>query len=326
MEATQATARICDACNAPCAKAGKRADGLQRYRCASCGKTYSDAKEQDNLFASKQAVDDSKAILALQLLVEGNSVRSTERITGIHRDTISALLVKAGEKCQRLMAERIANIPVRDIQCDEIWSFVGKKESRRVLGDKDYHFIGDAWTFIGIERHTKLVLAYELGKRNTKSACRFMQKIALATSPEHHFQISTDGFAPYEYAIGTQLEDRVDYGQLIKVFKNPTPEEQRRYSPARITSVTAKEVMGDPEYDLICTSHIERQNGSLRQWCKRLTRLTYAFSKKWGNLDAALALHFAYYNFCRIHRSIRMTPAMASGITGHVWSLAELLA
>jgi transposase-like protein len=140
MEATQKTTQICETCLRPCAKAGKRADGLQRYRCAGCGKTYSDANVQDNLFASKQAVDDSKALLALQLLVEGNSVRSTERITGLHRDTITALLVKAGEKCKALMAERIANIPVRDVQCDEIWGFVGKKESRRVLGDKDYHF------------------------------------------------------------------------------------------------------------------------------------------------------------------------------------------
>jgi IS1 family transposase len=184
-----------------------------------------------------------RALLALQLLVEGNGVRSIERITGIHRDTITGLLVKAGERAKILMDGLIRDIPVRDVQRDEIWSFVGKKESRRALGDENYHKIGDAWTFIGIERHTKLVLAYELGKRNTQSACKFMHKIALATSAEHRFQISTDGFPPYEYAVGTQLEDRVDYGKLIKTFRNPTPEEQRRYSPARITSVTAKEIL-----------------------------------------------------------------------------------
>ena len=140
-------------CNSICAKAGKRSDGLQRYRCGSCGKTFSDHKEQENVFGTKQAVDDTKTLLAIQLLVEGNSIRSTERITGIHRDTIMKILVSAGDRCRELLASKVRNVPVDDVQCDEIWSFVGKKESRRVLGDKDFHFIGDAWTFIGIERN-----------------------------------------------------------------------------------------------------------------------------------------------------------------------------
>jgi hypothetical protein len=145
-----------------------------------------------------------------------------------------------------------------------------------------------------------------------------MRKLAKATSAEQRFQLTTDGFKAYSYVVGMELDGRVDYGQLVKIYKFPTTEEQRRYSPPRI-------VYGDPDYDLICTSHIERQNGSLRQWCKRLTRLTYAFSKEWENVDAALALHFAYYNFCRQHKTIKMTPAMAAGLTDHVWSLAELL-
>ncbi|MEO8129038.1 MAG: hypothetical protein ABJF23_11170 [Bryobacteraceae bacterium] len=316
----------CTDCNAVCAKAGKRADGLQRYRCSRCGKTYSDHKKQANIFGNKQAVNDTMAMLALQLLVEGNSIRSTERITKLHRDTIMGLLVKAGERCEALMETKVRNVPVRDVQCDEIWSFVGKKESRRVYGDKDFHFIGDAWTFIGIERETKLVLAFELGKRNTESARRFMRKIAVAASTAYKFQLSTDGFAPYNYAVGMELEGRCTYGQVVKVYASPTAEEQRRYSPAHVVSTEKTDVYGDPDFDLICTSHIERQNGSLRQWCKRLTRLTYAFSKKWENLRAALALHFAYYNFCRVHRSIKMTPAMAAGITDRVWTIAELLA
>lgn len=157
-----------------------------------------------------------------------------------------------------------------------------------------------------------------------QAAIKFVRKLAAATS-EETFQLTSDGFAPYNYAVGTELDGRVDYAELVKVYKNPTPEEQRRYSPAHIAETHKTDVYGDPEYDLICTSHIERQNGSLRQWCKWLTRLTYAFSKKWENLDAALALHFAYYNFCRIHKTIRVTPAMEAGITDHVWSLAELL-
>ncbi|MEO8658760.1 MAG: hypothetical protein ABI693_09830 [Bryobacteraceae bacterium] len=149
--------------------------------------------------------------------------------------------------------------------------------------------------------------------------------LALATSPEKRFPVTTDGFAPYNYAVGIELEGRCAYGQLVKIYVNPTAEEQRRYSPAHIAETKKTDVYGDPDFDLICTSHIERQNGSLRLWCKRLTRLTYAFSKKWGNLKAALALHFAYYNFCRVHRSIKCTPATAAGLTVRVWTIKDLL-
>jgi transposase-like protein len=149
MQQAQATTKCPKGCEAVSAKAGKRADGLQRYRCTSCGTTFSDSKEQEGIFGTKQAVNDTMARLALQLLVEGNSIRSTERITKLHRDTIMKLLVRAGERCEALLASKIQNVPVTDVQCDEIWSFVGKKESRRVLGDKDFHNIGDAWTFIG---------------------------------------------------------------------------------------------------------------------------------------------------------------------------------
>lgn len=320
---TLTASRICPKCDAPCAKAGKRPDGMQRYRCQQCGRTYSDRKEQDNVFGHKQAVDDTKALLALQLLVEGNSIRSTERITGIHRDTIMSLLVKAGERCAVLMNEKIRNVPVKDVQCDEIWGFVGKKNRNRRLHEEK---VGDAWTWIAIERNTKLVLCYELGKRNVPAAWNFIEKLSAATDPEQRFQITTDGLKSYSYAIGMLLDGRVDYAQLVKIYTQETPEAQRRYSPARLAETKKTDVYGDPDYDLICTSHVERQNGSLRQWCKRLTRLTYAFSKKWENLDAALAFHFAYYNFCRRHATIKKTPAMAAGITDRVWGLVELLA
>jgi IS1 family transposase len=188
-------------------------------------------------------------------------------------------------------------------------------------------YIGDAWAFIAIERNTKLVLMFEVGKRNTGSAMRFMAKLGTATSADQRFQLSTDGFQPYNYAVGTQLDERVDYGQLVKVYAAPTAEEQRRYSPAHVVEAHATPVYGNPNPDRICTSHIERQNGSLRQWCKRLTRLTYAFSKKWDHVKAALALHFAYYNFCRKHGSLKgATPAMRAGITDRVWTMGDLLA
>ena len=270
---------------------------------------------------------DPRGLLAIRLLTEGGSIRSAERITGLHRNVIMELLVIAGKKCEALLATKVQNVPVKDVQCDEIWSYVRKKNSRRVLGDKDFHEIGDAWTFIAIERDTKLVLTYELGRRNTGSAMHFMAKLGKAASADQRFQLSTDGFAPYNYAVGMELDGRCDYGQLVKIYASPTPEEQRRYSPAHVVEAIATEVYGNPLPDRICTSHVERQNGSLRQWCKRLTRLTYAFSKKWENLKAALALHFAYYNFCRKHSSLKkQTPAMAAGIADRAWTLPELLA
>jgi transposase-like protein len=169
------------------------------------------------------------------------------------------------------------------------------------------------------------VLAFELARRHTVAATRFMEKVANAAG-SGRFQLSTDGLPAYNFAVGTKLDERCDYGQVIKIYKSPTAEEQRRYSPAKIAECKYVPVYGDPNPARICTSHIERQNGSLRQWCKRLTRLTYAFSKKWENLKAALALHFAYYNFCRIHRTIKKTPAMAAGITNRAWSMADLMA
>lgn len=203
-------------------------DGLQHYRCTTCGKTYSDRKEQNNVFGTKEAVDDTKALLALQLLVEGNSIRSTERITGIHRDTIMKILVAAGAHCEAVLKTLVCGVEAQDVQCDEIWTFVGKKRAN-VLSDEEGG-VGDAWTFIAIDRATKLVLAHHFGKRNTETAMTFIHKLDRAVSSER-FQITMDGFAPYPYAIGMTMGDRVDYAQLIKIYSQATPEEQRRYSP-----------------------------------------------------------------------------------------------
>ena len=197
------------------------------------------------------------------------------------------------------------------------------REGHKNPFEGDDVYLGDAWCFIGIERHSKLVLCFELGKRTETSAGRFMEKLAAATHPAKRFQLTTDGLPAYPYAVGKHLGDRVDYAQLIKVDAQ-TAEGERRYSPPEVISAESKPVSGDPDMQRICTSHIERQNGSLRQWCKRLTRLTYAFSKKWENLRAALALHFAYYNLCRFHSSIRATPAMAARLTASRLSLIHI--
>jgi IS1 family transposase len=267
-------------------------------------------------------LDKSEQII--QLLVEGCSVRSVERITGVHRDTILRLLVLAGEKREKLMGRLIVNVSVKDVQADEVWGFIQKKEGHKRPEEARDETIGDAYTFVAIERHTKLVLNFALGRRNQATTDIFIEGLRTATASQD-FQITTDGFTPYRSAIDNTLSDRVDFAQLIKVYQ-ASPEGEHRYSPADVVATEVVPVLGNPDPDRICTSHVERQNLTMRMQIRRLTRLTNGFSKKCENLWAELALHFAYYDFCRIHRTIRVTPAMEAGITDHVWDLKELLA
>jgi IS1 family transposase len=229
--------------------------------------------------------------------------------------------VTAGEKCERLLAKKIVNVPVRDVQADEIWSFVGKKEKAKQPGDDPN--LGDAYCFVAIERHSKLVLNFALGKRNQATTDVFIEGLRLATS-RRRFQMTTDGFAPYVSSIQNTLSDRASFAQLIKVYR-ATPEGERRYSPAEVVSTEVVPVLGEPNPRNICTSHVERQNLTMRMQMRRFTRLTNAFSKKWENHWAALALWFAFYNFCRVHKTLRVTPAMEASIADHIWSVRELL-
>jgi transposase-like protein/IS1 family transposase len=310
----------CHNCRIDCRTYGKNRNGSQRFRCTQCSKTFTEPRTRPY---GNMRLDFDRGILPLEILVEGGSIRSAERISGVPRNTIIDLLLAAGENAERFLETRLRNVPATDVQADEIWTYVGKKEGHKTHGDGPY--LGDAWCFIGIERNTKLVLGFELGKRTVTCATRFITKLANATDENQRFQLTTDGLNAYPYPVGNILGDRVDYAQLVKIYYQDSPEAQRRYSPARLAEAVATEVYGGPDKRKICTSHIERQNGSLRQWCKRLTRLTYAFSKKWENLRAALALHFAYYNFCRVHRTLKTSPAVAAGLTDHVWTLGELL-
>ena len=309
----------CQECEVVCQRFGKHRNGLRRFRCQVCKKTYTEAH--------KPALEGSylpqeRIVLALKLLVEGNSLRSTERITNLDINTLMKILVKAGEKCEKILGRLIVNVPVKDVECDEIWSFVGKKEKR--VRPEDDQNMGDQYCFIAIERNSKLVLNFALGKRDKATTDIFIEGLRHATARQR-FQITTDGFGPYKNSIPDTLADRCDYAMCIKVYQAPT-EGEARYSPAEVASMEVVPVMGKPDPDRICTSIVERQNLTVRMQMRRLTRLTNAFSKKWDNLWAAYCLHFAYYNFCRIHKTIRVTPAMEAGITDHVWELAELLA
>jgi len=264
-----------------------------------------------------------KAVSVLALLLEGMSIRSVERVTGAHRDTILRLLILAGDRCETLMVDKVCNLAVKDVQADEIWGYVFKREGHKWEHEKDAAEIGDAYCFVGMERTSKLVLAWHLGKRDTVATDTFIGKLRYATG-DNRFQLTTDGFKPYIKAVEMYLSDRVDFAQLIKVYGVSRDGEQR-YSPAEVVDSVPVEIMGRPDRDRICTSHIERQNLSIRMGMRRMTRLTNGFSKKWRNLQAAYSLWFAYYNFCRRHQTLRVTPAMESGLTDHIWNLQELL-
>jgi IS1 family transposase/transposase-like protein len=313
----------CHNCRIEMVKAGtygkKR---IQRFKCQQCGKKFSEPQEKP--FGADVRLPEETVCRILHCLVEGNSVRSTARLCDVEPKTVLSILTLAGANCERLLAEKIRNVPVAEVQCDEIWTFVQKKEGHKWPFEYDAQNIGDAYTFIALERTSKLVLAWHLGKRDTGNTTQFIRKLRSATASER-FEISTDAFGSYLPAIREALYDRADYSQVVKVYSKQE-EGRERYSPGEFVTVEKAALIGTPNLERACTSHIERKNGSLRQWCKRLTRLTYAFSKKWENLQAALALHFAYYNLCRIHGSLRVTPAMEAGITDHVWELSELLA
>lgn len=306
----------CHNCQSECGKFGRDRKGHQRYRCRQCSKTFT---EPHNGHVDGMYITTEKATAILKMLVEGVSVRSIERLMDVHRDTILRLLALAGERCERLLEEQIRDVDVKDVECDEMWGFVGCKQKRNIDGHPER---GDAYCFVAIERTSKLVLSWHLGKRTANDTMIFIERVNEATSGQ--FQISTDGFSGYPDAIHTCLGTRVDFAQIIKMYGQPADDEHR-YSPARVTSIIRNLIWGNPDDQRICTSHVERQNLTMRMHIRRLTRLTNAFSKKWQNLKAALALHFAWYNFCRIHRSLRVTPAMEAGLTNHVWTVEELL-
>jgi transposase-like protein/IS1 family transposase len=307
----------CHNCQTACNRFGKHRNGLQRYRCSQCRKTFT---EDHTRPLDAMRVPLEPALLCLQLLLEGNSIRSAERITGVHRDTILSLLEVAGLRAEKLLTERIRGLRVRDVECDEIWGWVGMKEKNKII---DTDLLGDAYCFVGIERNTKLILAWHLGRRSAHDTQLFTEKLREATTGR--FQITTDGFTPYPVAIERTFGIGVDYAQLVKVY-GPSRDGEQRYSPAEVVDVEVVPRVGMPDFERICTSHIERQNLTIRMAMRRMTRLTNAFSKKWANLKYAYALWFAFYNFCRTHKTLRVTPAMEAGLTDHVWTISEMLA
>jgi transposase-like protein/IS1 family transposase len=310
----------CRSCGEPTIGWGKDKDGNPRRKCKACRSTFGIIPARP---LGAMRLDMDRAVLCLSLLTEGSSIRSTERITGTHRDTICSLLRVAGAKCEAIMNRLVRGVQVADVQCDELWNFVGMKERTKKLKKNTDPEMGDVYTFTGIERNSKLLLGFHMGRRTSEDASIFMAKMDAATAGR--FQISTDGFNGYPGAVEQHLGGRVDFGQLIKTYSAETVDSERRYSPARIISAEKVAVSGSPAEERICTSHVERSNLHIRMQMRRFTRLTNAFSRKRDNLRAALALHFAAYNFTWMHSGIRMTPAMKAGIARKPWTVRDLL-
>lgn len=299
-------------------KHGKDRNGNQRTRCLLCGQTF---VERGPKPIGDMRIKTKDAATVLGMLLEGMSIRACERITGINRDTICRLIKTAGENCQALFDSMVVDVPVSDIQCDEIWSFVGMKEKTKLAreyGDE----VGDSWTFIAIERNTKLILAHKVGLRDLPTCLDFLRDLKRATSGR--FQVSTDGLNVYTNNVPFELGGRVDFAQLIKVYSGS--QDTTRYSPARIIDAEKVPRFGNPDWDRICTSHIERANLTVRMQLRRFTRLTNAHSKCLKHHTAMQAVFFAWYNFCRGHESLKgKTPAMVSGLAEKRWTIKELL-
>jgi IS1 family transposase len=256
-------------------------------------------------------------------LIEGCSIRATCRMTGAAKGTVIKLLEDIGQACAEYHDRHVRGVRVRRLQCDEIWSFVGAKKKNTSL-EKRQQGWGDVWTWTAIDADTKLCLSWFVGMRDAGCAHEFMQDCASRVT--HRLQITTDGLKAYLDAVEDAFGCDIDYAQLQKIYGAPSEEEQRRYSPARCIGSDLKVMSGRPDPQHVSTSYVERQNLTMRMSMRRFTRLTNGFSKKLDNHCHSVALHFMHYNFCRVHQTLRVTPAMEAGLADHVWSIQELVA
>jgi IS1 family transposase len=261
-----------------------------------------------------------KKIAVIGALAEGSSIRSIERITGVHRDTIMRLGVKVGQGCTALMDKSMRDLSCNRLEMDEIWGYVGKKDAHVRHGDSPE--VGSVWTFCAIDAETKLVPAFKVGDRTKETTHEFVADVA--SRMKNRVQVSTDGLRHYLTAMEDAFGADVDYAQIVKIY-GKGEQHDHRYSTAEVIDTEKTIISGRPDIALISTSYVERLNATTRLHMRRLTRLTHAFSKKRENFAAAVGLHFAYYNFVRRHNTLRMTPAMAAGVASNFWSVGDLV-
>jgi IS1 family transposase len=255
-----------------------------------------------------------KQVAIIGGLAEGSSIRSLERITGVHRDTIMRLGVRVGQGCRSLMDAKMRELSCQRFQFDEVWGFIGKREKH--VRPEDNPMLGDVWTWVAIDADTKLVPTFKVGKRDHIAENAFVADAASRMA--NRVQISTDGLRSYVEAIEAPFGSNADYVQIVKIFEDDSMD-------AEVIGMDKKAFTGRPDMRHASTSYVERLNGTTRQHMRRLTRLTYAFSKKLENFEAAVGLHFAYYNFVKRHITLRATPAMAAGIERDFWTVKDLV-
>jgi IS1 family transposase len=263
-----------------------------------------------------------KQVQVIKCLVEGNSIRSTVRMTGVSMNTIQKLVLEVGATCAIYQNTKFKSLVCQKVQCDEIWAFCHSKEKNVPKELRGQHGYGDVWTFTAIDADTKLVISWIMGKRNTETAVEFMKDVHSRIA--NKVQLTTDGYHPYFLAVKNAFGTEIDYAVLRKIYgHNGQP--SQRYSPAVCIAAEKEVITGSPDPKHVSTSFIERQNLTMRMSMRRFTRLTNAFSKKLTNMKAAVDLHFMYYNFCRVHQTLGKTPAMASGLTDKVWKIEDVL-
>jgi IS1 family transposase len=267
-------------------------------------------------------LDKAKQIQVVRTLVEGCSIRSTVRMTGVSKNTIAKLLVELGAACADYLDKSLVGLSGKRIQVDEIWQFVGAKEKNVPPSKRDQFGIGDVWTWVAIDADSKLICSWLVGKRDLGCATEFIQDLAGRLA--NRVQLTSDGLRCYLSAVADGFGSDIDYAVLVKVY-GPDPQGERRYSPAICTNCDKITITGNPDSKHISTSYIERQNLTMRMSMRRFTLLTNAFSKKLENHVAAIALHFMHYNFVRIHQTLRVTPAMAAGVTDRLWSVDDIV-
>ena len=271
---------------------------------------------------SMNRLSNEQRVQVVAALVEGNSIRATCRMTGVAKNTVVRLLVELGEVCARYQDQTLRGLTCRRIQCDEIWSFCYAKAKNVPAEHKGDFGYGDVWTWTAIDADSKLVLSWCIGGRDSYTALAFMQDVARRLT--QRVQLTTDGHKAYLDAVERTFGQNIDYAMLQKLY-GTDGEAENRYSPAKCIGTDVQRIQGKPDPKHVSTSYVERQNLTMRMSMRRFTRLTNAFSKKVQNLGHAVALHFMYYNFCRRHQTLGMTPAMASGLTDHEWSIDEMV-
>lgn len=264
-----------------------------------------------------------KRVQIIAALVEGTAINAVARMTEVSKVTILKLLKDVGEACAAFEHKALHNLPCKHIQCDEIWSFCYAKEKNVPVSKKGQFGFGDVWTWTALDADTKLVCSWMLGDRSAVTAKVFMQDLAMRLA--NRVQLTTDGYRPYLDAVDSAFGINVDYSMLVKMYGNDRESGEARYSPADCIGCRRVEITGNPDPRKVSTSYVERNNLTLRMQMRRFTRLTNAHSKKIENLGHALALHFVHYNFCRIHQTLRVTPAMEARIADHVWSIEEIV-